>query len=259
MTRFPRSDGLRRSEGLVLIEVMMAMVLLGLLLVPLVSGVQSIVGSADRIRSRSTGSSGSSYNSWGFEAWEWGEEVSDAWWRPGPILHVQARSGGDEDHVVGLWVDGWFLGEWESTEDGDVQVGAAAWTDVAGHELVARVRRVGGEWAPPWRLAVAAAEGEIGLSEVAGDGGAARHVVAETAGDVRERGRRCRCSVAGACSAQSLSVSQIGVGMSPGSPVWPPSVQPTPIANTPMTAHLMTSLCARQHSDALLVLHISAR
>jgi hypothetical protein len=177
MTRLLRSDGLRRSGGLVLIEVMIAMVLLGLLLVPLVSGVQSIAGSADRIRNRGIGSSGSTYNSSAFEAWEWGEEVSDAWWRPGPILHVQARSGGDEDRVVGLWHDGWFLGEWESDEGGVLQVDARVWAGLTSSDLTVRVRQAAGAWGPPWRLVIPSTSSESVSSESASDGGVGETVV----------------------------------------------------------------------------------
>ncbi len=102
--------------------------------------------------------------------------MSTAWWRPGPVLHIQAASGGDEDRVVGLWADGWFLGEWEPSVDGGVQVGAPAWTDFTGDELVVRVRRVGGAWGPPWRLVIPATDGEILLSQVAGEGEAGETV-----------------------------------------------------------------------------------
>jgi hypothetical protein len=176
MTRLLGSNWLLRSEGLVLIEVMMAMVLLAMLIVPLVSAVQSVAGTADRIRSRSASSFGPINSPSACEAWKWGEEVSTAWWRPGPVLRIRAESGSDEDRVVGLWADGWFLGEWEPSEDGDVQAGVPAWTDFTDDELVVRVRRVGGGWGPPWRLVVPAGDGEILLSEVAGEGEAGETV-----------------------------------------------------------------------------------
>jgi hypothetical protein len=42
---------------------------------------------------------------------------------------------------------------------GELQVGAQTWTDLAGRELVMRVRAADGVWGPPWRLAVAAPSG----------------------------------------------------------------------------------------------------
>jgi len=81
------------------------------------------------------------------------------------------------DRVVGLWADGWFLGEWEPDGSGVLQVDARVWADLASDDLTVRVRQAGGAWGPPWRLVVPSGSGESVASESAGDGGAGEMVV----------------------------------------------------------------------------------
>jgi hypothetical protein len=170
MSRPLRKETARRNEGLVLIEVLMAVVLLAFLAVPLVTAVQSAARRADMARSQAASVSVATEGHEAEDAWEWGEAVSSAWWRPGPTLHIRVEAGSGEEYVAGLWADGWFLGEWASADDGAIQVGAPVLTDVVGGELVVRVRSSGGVWGPPWRLVVPAADGLSALSDSGGSG-----------------------------------------------------------------------------------------
>jgi hypothetical protein len=142
MTRQLRTHVVLRAEGLVLIEVMMATVLLALLVVPLVSGVLSVTRSADAMRGKTAEQGDLMPGSEAGGAWEWGEVISQAWWRPGPTLHARAEYGSGADCTVGLWAEGWFLGEWKTSGNGFVEVTAPVWADLTGAELTARVRPV---------------------------------------------------------------------------------------------------------------------
>jgi len=165
-----RTKTLRPSDGLVLIEVLIAMVLLGLLVVPLVSGVQSATGRADAVRSQAAQVRNPPQTADSGDAWEWGTTVLSAWWQPGPILTVQTVETAGEEQIAGLWVDGWFLGEHEPEGDGTVRVEAPVWYGHIGDELVVRVRAAAGTWGPPWRLVVAAADGGSTSAVLVDDG-----------------------------------------------------------------------------------------
>jgi hypothetical protein len=157
---------------------MMALTLSALLLVPLLSGVLSLVGSADAIRGKTADLHGSLRDSEIERAWEWGEAVCQAWWRPGPTLHLRTRSDGGADYVAGVWADGWFLGEWKPRGSGEVEVAAPVWADLSGDELTVRVRQ--GEeqaWGPPWRLIVPNAGGQPVVPASINDGASVDTVV----------------------------------------------------------------------------------
>lgn len=153
-----RVNRLRRCDGSVLIEVLAAMVILGLLIGPLVSGVQSAMERAETVRSQTANVSTPSRDSVVGDAWKWGTTVSSAWWRPGPILHIQLQRREGQRHVAGLWLNGWFQGEFEPDDNGNVLVRAPGWSNAAGDELVVRVRGAEGAWGPPWRLVVPAVD-----------------------------------------------------------------------------------------------------
>ncbi len=176
MSGLPGSKSLYGSAGLVLIEVLMAVVLLTVLVVPLVGGVLSAARAADGIREPGIDASGSEGGFKAGEAWEWGAAVSSAWWRPGPTLHIQTEklggteARGAEGLVAGLWAEGWFLGEWAPGDDGAIRVGAPALAAVIGGELLVRVRSSDGAWGPPWRLVVPLADGLSVLSDSVGSG-----------------------------------------------------------------------------------------
>jgi len=93
----------------------MAVVLLAVLVVPLVTAVESAAGRAEMAMSQAAHASGWAEDHGTDEAWEWGEAVSSAWWRPGPTLHIRTEGTGEtaaeggESIIAGLWADGWFL------------------------------------------------------------------------------------------------------------------------------------------------------
>jgi hypothetical protein len=89
---------------------------------------------------------------------------------------MDVRRRGGSPAIVGLWVDGWFRGEWSIADDGGVEVPAPDWSGAAGGELLIRTRDVEGVWGPPWRSIVPSEEvapaspTAVGHGAVAGDG-----------------------------------------------------------------------------------------
>jgi hypothetical protein len=129
----------------------MAIVLVGTLVVPLATGIQLATNRAEGLRDRSEAlyADGSTVD--GSEAWTWGATVESATWEAGPVLRVDVRQDTGAAGAVGLWVDGWHLGEWETDSSGTIAVGPAEWSGRTGSELVIRARGGGGCWGPPWR------------------------------------------------------------------------------------------------------------
>jgi hypothetical protein len=155
------------DEGSMLIEVLVALVLVTLLLVPLANGVASAVGRAEDVQVRAQKMSGGSLDTEAMEAWDWGPEVVSAEWRPGPVLDLTFEACGDSDRVVGVWIDGWFLGEHSLDSDGGVHLTAPELGDCGGGELVVRVRESASPWGVPWRLIVPGGTGTGPSSEPA--------------------------------------------------------------------------------------------
>ena len=164
-----RDAELQKAGGSILIEVVVAVVLLAVLVVPLATAAQSAVSRAQSVRNQAEHVT-DAIKVTGGEAWEWGTAVASAWWRPGPVLHLEIEERGAPDHIVGLWVDGWFVGEESPDPDGRVRVEAPTWSGLFGRELVLRTRERGGAWGPPWRSVVPAADGGIPSPTYAGEG-----------------------------------------------------------------------------------------
>jgi hypothetical protein len=162
----------RRVEGSILLEVVFATLLVGLLVVPLATAFSGSVHQARDVQERAAADRNSRAEACA-DAWEWGAMVTDAWWRPGPVLHVrlsQKSNLGSGAAQLGLWVDGCLVAREDITLDGamrtaptapassgDLQFGPELWAGLADCELVARLRIDDGAWGPPWRLAVPAA------------------------------------------------------------------------------------------------------
>lgn len=155
----------RGSAGSILLEVMVATLLVGLLVVPLATSFAGMVGEARAVRQRAEGDPAEHAASQSAEGWEWGSRVIAGWWRPGPVLHLTMSGAAGEISAsaeVGLWADGWLLaqeavvlsGESGPPATNELQMGPELLTGLADRELVVRVRTVGGAWGPPWRLAV---------------------------------------------------------------------------------------------------------
>ncbi len=101
------------SEGSILLEVMMATLLIGLLVVPLATSFAGMVGEARTVRQRAEGDPAGPAASQSAEAWEWGPRVIAGWWRPGPVLHLRmsgAAGASSAEAEVGLWAEGWVRG-----------------------------------------------------------------------------------------------------------------------------------------------------
>jgi hypothetical protein len=156
------------ATGSVLIEVMVAIVIAALLIVPLASGIQSALGRSDRVRAQMEQVGGSVSRSRALEGWEWGAMVTSAAWQPGPELRVEVERSEDAGLALGLWADGWFLGEERANADGSVDLRPSFWSGMTGCELVVRARESGGEWGPPWRTVVPDAYGAIPADAMAG-------------------------------------------------------------------------------------------
>jgi hypothetical protein len=152
--RRPRAGKLRHSPGSILIEVLAAVVLLGVLLVPLSTAVQSAVGRAEAISEQASRLTAEQAGAGKREAWEWGPRVASGWWTAGPVLHLELAESPGDACVVGLWADGWLVGQVSPDGDGSVRVDPPTWSGLTGQELVARVGRPGDPWGPPWRLVI---------------------------------------------------------------------------------------------------------
>lgn len=165
----PSGDAsLRRCEGSILIEVVVAIVLLAILIVPLAGGILSAAGRADTVRQQAARVADADPSEEALQAWNWGNEIASASWHPGPTLYMRPGRSGDQVPIVGLWLDGWFLGEESPDVDGVLRLGAATWSVHAGGELVLRARTPGGVWGPPWRSLIPEAEGVVSLPASAG-------------------------------------------------------------------------------------------
>ena len=150
----------RRSDGFLMLEVLAAVVLLGVLLVPLTSAALAALGAAAAGRGQDGALAGMAAESKGDEAWGWGAQITTAGWGPGPVLNIAVRRQGDASITVGLWVDGWFLGTYVPDQDGLVSVRASDWRDAEGREVVMRVREGEGGWGPPRRSIVVSRGGD---------------------------------------------------------------------------------------------------
>jgi hypothetical protein len=155
------------TRGSILLEVMVATLLVGILVVSLATAFFGVVGRTREAREQASAAREGGRSPDAASSWEWGPKVVAGWWRPGPILHLRVAGdigdGAEEGRSVGLWVDGWLVGE-RVVEAGEVDaapagphemlIGPDPWGGFAEGELVVRVRDAGGPWGPPWRLAV---------------------------------------------------------------------------------------------------------
>ncbi len=166
----------RGSSGFLLLEVMAAAVLLAVLIVPLTTGALAALGAADAVRGQGENLAVAVEESNDDEAWGWGPRVVCAAWTPGPVLDLSVQCRGDVSLTVGVWVDGWLLGEFVSDPDGSVSLRASEWAGAEGRELTVRARQGEGVWGAPWRSVVASREGEAprltAIDATAAEGGA---------------------------------------------------------------------------------------
>lgn len=179
-------SGRRGARGAILLEVVVATVLVALLVLPLAEGLRSAV---ERARSGRDGagelSNQVSDRSKGGDPWSWGPRVVDGWWRPGPVLHLRvAQAAGDGDPMpltLGIWADGWLIGERPAGATAALEVDQPVWEGKEAGELLVRLRATEGAWGPPWRTQVPGPDG--GFPAAASAGPADLGVAGDSGGD----------------------------------------------------------------------------
>jgi hypothetical protein len=149
-TRIALRGGLADS-GFVVMEVLVTVVLLAVLIVPLATGVSAAVGGAVRVREQAALLPAVNSESASRTAWEWGPMVGGLQWTSGPTATIELETRADSEVAVGLWVDGWFLGEWSPDGEHVLELPASMWSGHESGELTIRARGLDGPWGPPWR------------------------------------------------------------------------------------------------------------
>ena len=161
------------SRGWVMLEVMVAVLVAGVLLGPLADAVLSGLNQSVRVREQAEDLSAASLRAASMGDWTWGWAVVSAQWFPGPALEViPYRFDASVAPFVGLWIDGWFCGEWEADPSGFVSLPSATWSGREGREAVVRARAAEGSWGPPWRSLVADSRGIVTGVQTEGPSGA---------------------------------------------------------------------------------------
>ncbi len=167
------------NHGFVLIEVLIALLLLTVLIVPLATGVTSAISRTDALQEHYREVCDATRTSTTAEAWGWGPKTVSVAWKEGPALSVDVEDCGESAVIVGVWTEGWFQGEWVLEDEGILEIPASEFSTSGfpaqpGAEIVVRTRCPDDAWGPPWRTI--APEGEDGLdrpapasSEVAGN------------------------------------------------------------------------------------------
>ena len=146
--------------GSVLVEVMVAIVILGVFLGGLARTVDRSRDGAAELHARAAAMPGSLLEGGLAAAWEWGAMVDWARWAAGPELMILSGRGCRGEVTAGIWCDGWFLGEWSLLPGEELLLGEEVWTDRSGSELVVRVRAEDTGWGAPWRTVVPGEYGE---------------------------------------------------------------------------------------------------
>jgi hypothetical protein len=152
------------TEGSILIEVLVAIVLLTIILVPLATSMQAAGEQGAAFRAEHGSLATSTASEQARAAWSWGPHVETAVWSPGQELALTVEADLLAETSVGLWADGWFIGEFTPEVDGSVVAKVGLLGAGTGQELVARVRVGSGIWGPPWRSLVPDALGMSGGS-----------------------------------------------------------------------------------------------
>jgi type II secretory pathway pseudopilin PulG len=171
------------ASGSILVELLVAIMLLGLAIGPLAAGVQTARQRAAEVRrggenlSVATGAADES------GAWTWGPRIATAQWLPGQTLALSVDPEVARKGSVGLWVNGWFLREFIPETDGGLVIKGRVLRLDYGAELTVRVRVTNTAWGPPWRSLVPDATATSGGAmssvrpEPAADGDAACTII----------------------------------------------------------------------------------
>jgi len=163
--------------GFLLVEVMVAVLLSALVVVPLATCLQRAARQAQALtvdygELQETGPQGPSGGSAGI--WSWGPAARRVVWRPGPELDIWVDSGASSEIEISIWADGWLLGEWRAQSDGEATTVDMPWSSLTGCELCIRARETSGAWGPPWRCIVPDEYGDVGANPASGETDASR-------------------------------------------------------------------------------------
>jgi hypothetical protein len=141
------------SAGVTLVEVMVALLLMAILLVPMAGHLLAVLERGRQAEMQADALATGAAEG-GHEAlWGWGARSRGAW-GPGPVLAASVYGGPrDGGLVLGVWLAGWLVAERE-TEPGVVLAIDAPWRSHQGDEVVLRAREEAGAWGPPWRSTV---------------------------------------------------------------------------------------------------------
>ncbi len=164
----------RGQDGWMLAEVMVAVIIAGVVVVSLAGLLLAAVAQADHVRNQARQVGGQNAGADVLCAWVWGPTVFSAEWLPGPSLRIKTRASQEasDSVMVGVWVDGWFRGEWPLDASGVYVLDCQVWTAQQGAEAIVRVRRDTESWGPPWRSLVPGVSGVVELpAEGSGGGG----------------------------------------------------------------------------------------
>ncbi len=178
--------GARRTKpcqgGWMLAEVMVAVLIAGVAVTFLAASVLSAAQQAGHVRQQAEAVGAQAAAPEVLSAWTWGAGVLAAEWSPGPVLRVQARveSGGSDPMMMGLWMDGWFQGEWPLDDSGTQVFEQGSWDGCEGAEAVLRVRAAGDAWGSPWRSLVPGPTGVVSLPPMITGRGAASVLAASS-------------------------------------------------------------------------------
>jgi prepilin-type N-terminal cleavage/methylation domain-containing protein len=160
------SDRLRRTEaffpgsppatrGSTLIEVLVALVVLAIVLVPLAQTLLDLAFKAARYET--SHASARELQAPGPRiGWTWGWRPGAVSWEPGPRLRVDVLGPGtNEVREIGVWVDGLMLPPASVRPGERLAIGLPTeWGVRAGAEVVVRGRATDAGWGAPWRTIV---------------------------------------------------------------------------------------------------------
>ena len=100
----------RAARGSILLEVLVAIVILGVFLAGLSRAFQVSYQAAVELRTQRGALPTSLVEDTGEEAWSWGPMLDSVEWDAGPELCLVPGIGCDDEVDVGIWIDGWLLG-----------------------------------------------------------------------------------------------------------------------------------------------------
>jgi len=140
--------------GVVMMEVAVAVLLVGIAVTGLAAGTQRAIAAAAAVRDDATVAAVAAWESSKMEEWGWGPMVRHAEWSPGPKLELHPHVPSAERGAIGIWADGWSLGEWLAEDVTVTQIGQEVWAGRVGEAVTVRIRNEDGAWGPPWRTIV---------------------------------------------------------------------------------------------------------